>query len=336
MLRAGPASAVKQMLTVTRGDNGRALVKLNSSSLSILQTCPRKAFYLLNQNWRSRAVSPPLVFGQAIHAAMEVFYGVPRADREEVPPNFEDEAALLAHGHPVQSDSYYYRAVQAFVKVGEPLRMLPDMDTRSLASGIWTLGHYFRRYWNDEYVVFCDEQGPVVERTFSARFLEADTFDVDMFGTIDMVLQNLATSEVLPGDHKTSSRMGMEFLNRIKPNHQYTGYLWGAKHTLGLQTENFLVNGIQVKQAFGVKGNSLPPPNFTRQITRRTEQDFDEFRDVVEHWVRAYLQHCESGVWPLGTVDACSSWGGCSLLEVCSAPNVLRQNILEAKFERSL
>jgi PD-(D/E)XK nuclease superfamily len=333
VLRQRDASETKQMLTVSFDDSVRAHIKLNSSSLSIIQTCPRKAFYLLHAGWRSKVVSSPLVFGSAIHKAMEVFYGTPRAERGELPPNFEDQAALIPYEPNFDLSHWAYRAVQAFVRAAEPLRMLPDTDKRSLSSGIWALGHYFRVYWNDIYVTACDEQGPIVERTFSVPFLEARDFDVELFGTIDTVLRNEASGEVLPGDHKTSSQMGSDFLNRIKPNHQYTGYLWGAKHALGLETENFLINGIQVKaRPLTARGG---PPTFTRQITKRTEQDFAEFRDVVDWACRSYLSWIKHEVWPLGPIDACSSWGGCQFLDICSAPNSLRSNILEAKFEEA-
>lgn len=264
---------------------------------------------------------------------MEVFYGTARDERADLPSDFEDRAALIPYELDAVPDHWAYRAVSAFVKAAEPLRMLPDTDKRSLSSGIWMLGHYFRTYWNDTYITARDEQGPLVERTFSIPFLDTAEFDVELFGTIDMVLRNEVTGETLPGDHKTSSMMGSEFLNRIKPNHQYTGYLWGAKHALGLKTENFLINGIQVKsRPLTSRGG---PPTFTRQITRRTDADFEEFRDVVDWACRSYLTWMKAERWPLGTVDACSSYGGCGFLDVCSAPNSLRSNILDAKFERT-
>lgn len=325
-----PSEKPKEMLSVLR-DGAQTTVRINSSSLSVIQTCARKTQYSLFEGWRGKHTSPPLVFGQAIHKALEVFYSHPKQERT-IPADFDDVAPLLAHGHNTTSPHFLYEAVRAFVEAGEPLKMLPDTDTRSLSSGIWVLSHYFRTYLNDQYVIHSDEQGPLTERRFEYVLYEDRGLRIILFGTIDFVLRNLATGEILPGDHKTSSQMGIPFLNRIKPNHQYTGYLIGAREVLGLTTENFLVNGIQVKaRPLTSRGG---PPTFTRQVTRRTAEDFAEFRDVVRWSVESYLRWEKSGVWPLGVVDACSNWGGCNFLDVCQAPNELRKNILEAKYVR--
>lgn len=325
-----PTVTPKQMLSVEK-DGLQTHVQINSSSLGLLLTCARKSKYSLVDGWRARTESPALRFGSAIHSALEVFYSHGSRERT-IPADFDDVAPLLAHGHPSPSKHFLYDAVQAFVSAGDALRDLPDTDKRSLASGIWLLGHYFQAYLHDTYVIHTDEAGPVTERFVSAPFLETNKLRITLFGTIDFVLRNEATGEILPGDHKTSSQMGMDFLNRVKPNHQYTGYAWLARRALGIESENFLVNGI------GVKARPLTnrggPPTFTRQVTRRSDADFAEFADVLLYAVENFLRWQESGVWPLGHVDACANFGGCQFLEVCSAPNQLRDNILSAKFQR--
>lgn len=316
------------MLQVER-DGNQTLVRINSSSLSLLQTCARKSFYTLKEGWRAKSGSPPLIFGSAIHKGLEVFYNQPRGERE-LPPNFADHAEVMAHGHAAPEKHFLYDAVQAFITAAEPLKALPDTDKRSLASGIWLLTHYFKTYINDVYEIARDDQGPITERTFSTPLIEDKFTRIELFGTIDFVLKNTATGELLPGDHKTSSQMGNDFLNRIKPNHQYTGYIIGAQRVLGLECEKFLINGIQVKpRPVTARGG---PPTFTRQITVRNEQDIAEFQDAVDWCVKSYLAWEASNIWPIGNVDACSQWGGCSYLEVCSAPNSLRNNILESKY----
>jgi len=330
---ATPDAPRKVMLSVEH-DGAQALVRINSSSLSIIQTCPRKTQYVLQQGWKSKAISPALVYGTAIHKALEVFYSCPPKERGEMPAHFDDNAMLIAHGHPAPAKHFLYDAIAAFVKAAEPLRMLPDTDKRSLSSGVWTLGHYFRVYLRDAYVTYADSAGPCVERTFETDLYESKLLKIRIFGTIDFVLKNAATGEILPGDHKTASQMGSDFLNRCKPNHQYTGYILGAQRELGLSTENFMINGVQVKpRPLTARGS---PPTFTRQITRRSDEDVQELIHSITWAVRSYLEWEKENVWPLGTADACSSWGGCQFLDICSAPNALRNNILEAKFERQI
>lgn len=326
---AGPP---KEMMSV-RQDGDQTIVKINSSSLSLLQTCARKSYYSLNQKWKSRLGSPPLIYGSAIHKAMEVFYEHTSKERN-IPDNFEASVEAMAHGSASPEPHFLYSAIEAFIKAAEPLRNLPDTDKRSISSGCWVLSHYFKTYINDTYVIHSDSLGPIVERRFHIPYYDSPDLKIELFGQIDFALRNEITGEVIVGDHKTSSRLGSEFLNRIKPNHQYTGYLIGAHATLGVDGEHFMVNGIQVKaRPLTSRGG---PPSFTRQITRRTKEDFEEFKEALVDSVRSYLRWSATGIWPIGVVDACANYGSCQYLDVCSQPNELRQNILEAKFERDI
>lgn len=324
-------SSPKEMLGVRR-DGLQTEIRINASSLSIIQSCPRKAFYTLKEGWRGRSTSFPLTFGTAIHKALEVFYSHPVKERT-IPRGFEERAELMSHGElGPESEHFLYAAIGAFVRAGEPLRALPDTDKRSIPSGIWALCHYFKTYIRDTFETFVDEEGPFVERRGEEVVLDTPHKRIILFGTIDFILKNMATGELLPGDHKTSSQMGVDFFNRIKPNHQYTGYLILASKKLGVPLEHFLVNGIQSKaRPLTPRGG---PPTFTRQVTRRTPEDLREFVAALEWAVDSFLQFEAKESWPIGHVDSCAMFGGCQYLEVCSAPNELRQNILEAKFEK--
>lgn len=326
------SSSPKEMLTVSKLEDSRTKVRINSSSLSILQTCARKAQYTLHEGWRSRNVSPPLVFGQAIHKALEVFYSHPGRERT-IPADFNEVALLLASGHVPPEPHFLYDAILAFIQVAEPLRTLPDTDKRSLSSGIWMLSHYFRIYLHDTYIIHSDEHGPMIERQCAATLYEDGDLVIELFGTVDFIMRNEVTNEILAGDHKTTSMMGHEFLNRVKPNHQYTGYIFLAKAALGIDSDKFMVNGLQTKaRPLTARGG---PPTFTRQITNRTLQDIGEFRNSVVDATRRYLFYQETKCWPIGHVDSCANYGGCGYLDICSAPNNLRLNILEAKYERT-
>lgn len=319
---------VKEMLTVTKqGD--LTIVRINSSSLGIILSCLRKSQYVLHRMLKSQNESTALLFGIAIHKALEVFYSHPRAERN-IPPNFNECSDLMAYGSAAPSDHFLYKAVAAFVQAAQPLAFLPEQDKRSISTGVYLLQHYFKTYINDQYVVATDEHGPIVERTGEFSLYDDGKLHIIVFGTIDVVLRNLADGRLLPTDHKTTSTLGSDFFNRIKPNHQYTGYLLVARSALKLDVSEFLVNGIQVKER--PKTARGTPPSFSRQATSRSEHDIQEFQDTVVWAVRTYLHALDSDVWPLGHVDACTHYGGCQFLEVCSAPSQLRENILEAKF----
>jgi len=289
--------------------------------------------YTLHEGWRPKSGSPPLLFGNAVHKALERFYLQPRTERGEFPEDFEAIAQTIAQGHAAPDSHFLYDCIQEFVSAGSALSGLPATDKRSLTSGIWMLSHYFRTYFHDTYVTYVDDNGPCIERTFEVPLVDTPNLKIILFGTIDFIFKNEVTGHLLCGDHKTSSQMGSEFLNRIKPNHQYTGYLMGARKALGIETNDFLINGIQTKsRPLTSRGG---PPTFTRQITKRDDGDFIEFTEVVTDAVTNYLRWTSTDKWPLGSVDSCAMWGGCQFLDVCSGSNFLRRNILEAKFTRN-
>lgn len=318
----------KEMLSVSQLDSGKTLVRINSSSLSIIQECMRKSHYSLNERWIGQNESPATLFGSAIHKALEVFYlGDPAA---RVLPKY-DEVEPLAYGAPA-GDGLIQKAIAAFVEKAKPLEALPPEDKRSIPNGVWILWHYFKSFIDDPYVALIDEAGrPFVERTFTFTLYEDETLRIDYFGTIDLIVKHQTTEDVLVCDHKTSSIVGVDFYNRLKPNAQYAGYLLGAK-SMGVSASGFLVNCLQVKAK--PKTSRGEPPHFPRQVTTRDEEDFMEFRESVVAATQNYLRGRQSGVWPLGHINACAQYGGCTYLEVCAAPPALRENILKAKFNK--
>lgn len=323
-----PKTEVKEMISVST-ENGKTKVKINSSSLGTIQECKRKAKYQLFEKWKSENEAPATVFGSAIHAGLEVFYSGDPTKRKV--PKLED-MELMSYGHNLEKekDDLLLQATRAFIKKADPLKALPETDKRSIQNGVWILWNYFKSFVDDGYVAYVDEIGPFVERRFEFVLYEDEHLIIVYFGTIDLVVQNINTKELIVADHKTSSVVGNDFYNRLKPNHQYTGYLLGAREAFKLDTNQFLVNCLQVKEKPKTARGSAP--HFPRQITTRDDGDFAEFKEAVVQAVREYLYAKETNSWPIGHVNTCAMYGACSYLAVCSAPNALRENILKSKF----
>lgn len=325
-----PVVTPKEMLSVSM-ENGKTKVRINSSSLSIIQECKRKAQYSLVEKWKAGVESPATLFGSAVHKALEVFYSGEIAERRLPELETLELMAFGNHANGEESD-LILRSFRAFVEKAKPLESLPAENKRSIQNGAYTLWHYFKSYLDDPYISHADDSGPMIERAVSFRLYEDDNLIIEYFGTIDLVVRNHLTGEILVCDHKTSSVVGSDFYNRLKPNHQYTGYLLAAQFALGIQTNSFLINCLQVKER--PKTSQGTPPHFPRQITTRDENDYEEFRETVRASVCDFLLSQRDGVWPLGHVNVCAMYGGCQYLSVCSAPTTMRKTILEAKFTR--
>ena len=316
-----PAPAKKEMLSVSLRPDGTYKVRINYSSLSIIQTCMRKAMYVLDSGLMKGEESEALIFGTAVHKALESWYSSDTAARE-LPRNLDEIARMMAYGHVPDADHPAYTAINAFLAAGQPLRKLEDSDKRSLGNGAKILAGYLKCYHNDGLTVVRDSAGAAyVEKLVRFPLDCGSKHEIEFFGTIDAILENKATGMIAVTDHKTTSQLGSSFFNRLKPNHQYTGYLLGANRVLGLDTNIFMINGIQVCKT---------KQQYARQFTDRSPADFAEFTLAVTDAVHRYIRALETGRWPQSAPDPCTNWGGCEFIKACEVPAALKDSVIRA------
>ncbi len=247
---------------------------------------------------------------------------------------------MMVYGHkpPPTNNDLVYRAIAAFLERGKELAPLPETDKRSLQNGVRLLYDYFKTYIDDPYIIYRDAHGPFTERSFTFRLYEDKSMVIDYFGTIDAVKQHNITGEKICVDYKTTSMVSgfggnSGFLDKDKPNSQYTGYLLGLREAFGINIETFVIDIIEVKAKPKTprgKGASYP-----QQITKRTEEDFEEFRESVVKYVWDYSLMLETGIWPIGPTSSCNLWGACDYKQVCASPKAIRETILNNKFVRT-
>lgn len=301
-------------------------MKINFSSLNLIHECLRKADYVLNRNLKKEDESSALTFGTAIHKALETWYGLPVKERAlDASADTKRDIEMLSAGYTLDaSRTGALEAIRQFVISASSLRSLDDGDKRSIENGIKILQAYFKQWADDKLEVVRDAEGkPMTELFLESVLLDTPALQITFFGTIDAILRHTETSHTFIADHKTTSALGTPFFNRIKPNHQYTGYLWLARQNKIVDTNLFLVNGVQVAKT---------KCEFARQVTERDESDYEEFKEVVIQGVETYLRALQASSFPMYAPNPCSNYGACQFLDVCSSPKQLRENILQAKF----
>lgn len=216
-------------------------------------------------------------------------------------------------------------SIKEFIKSAEPIRFLGDDDKRSLAQGIKILKAYFKQYAEDGLEVLRSEDGiPYVEQPVEGLLYEDSKMKIIFHGQIDLILRNKITGEIHYSDHKTTTALGKEFYNRISPNHQYTGYVWAGNQILGVKSNSFMVNGIQVAKTKN---------EFARQFTTINEADIEEMKMAYVEASERLIKAIELNQFSQTTVSACSSYGGCPYHDICSSPKALRQTIIESKYK---
>lgn len=314
----GTQSPPKEMLSITRDPAGRPLVRINFSSLDVIQTCKRKAHYLLDRKLKNNVEASATLFGSAIHKGLEAWYLRPIAERRPASPKCDGEIPGGKCSCP-RCDT-----IRGFLSKAEPLYNLDLSDKRHPSSGIRILDDYIRKFLDDPFEVLQDAAGrPMVECTLEAVISDTPAAQITLFGTIDVILRNVQYDTILVTDHKTTSSLGVEFYKRIKPNHQYTGYILLVKEALGLAVEGFLVNGIQVAKT---------KTAFARQFTHRDEADFAELRAALVAGVTEYLACKVTGIWPQSAPNPCSMYGGCAYHSICEVNPVLREQVIKSLY----
>lgn len=280
---------------------GNRSMCINASSIDIIMTCPRKAEYALSRDLRGSDESEALVFGTAIHSALEAFYRAAPGSRK-----IED-----LH--------------QAFDAAAEGKLLAESNEKRSIENGHKILSKYFEVYANDPWVIYTDNQGPFVERSFELEFSVAKyndlPFSVYVHGQIDAILQNTETGELVVCDHKTTSTVS-DLMNRVNPNLQFSLYAWAANE-LGIKTDRVMVNAIQVAKT---------KCDLLRVFTSRGEDDWSELRSTVHAAARTYHEAQAKKSWPMNT-SSCSNYGGCQYLEICSTAKGQRENMIRSKYD---
>jgi len=320
----------KRMLEIKKV-NGVTRYYINYSSLDIIQTCKRKAKYILHDKLVSGESNAATTFGSAVHRALETWYCAPKINRKRSSAECDDQQILMLNRQATTKHGECARcaSVFSFLEAGHILRNLPETDKRSQQNGIHILNNYFNVYLSDPYVIVEDDMGPMCERSF--ELLIATTphpktlqpCEIYLFGTIDSILKNEQTGEIIVCDHKTTASLGKDFFNRIKPNHQYTGYFLGAKEVLGLDVKRFMVNGIQVAKT---------KYDLNRQFTIITSDDINELKLALLKAVGDYMAELEFQKWPMSAPNACTMWGGCTFREICILPPDIRKSVIEAKY----
>lgn len=309
-------TSLEDSISVTRT---RPVVRINNSSLDLIQTCKRKAYFALERNLKSNEESTALSFGTAVHKGLETWYSESRTTRRDstCKGDRHDDSEHLP-------ECITCRSISSFMSSCGPCAHLDLGDKRHPYNGVRILQKYFEKYADDPFEILVDSHGPIVERRVEFTLIDEPNLKVIFFGTIDAILKNTETGVILVCDHKTTSTLGSDFYNRIKPNFQYTGYVMGARKCLNLDTNLFLVNGLQVAKT---------KADLARQVTQRDEEDFKELTVAVRYAVEDYLKCKETGVWPQTSPGPCTQWGGCQFRNVCEVPSSLRENVITSMFK---
>ena len=157
-----PKAEKKEMFSHWIDEEGTCQIRINFSSMDLLQTCLRKSFLSLVRELRSDVQSPALTFGSGIHAAMEVWYAASHLHRNIGSVNCDDNHALMLAGQePLKEHGSCARcaSIWAFMESVRG-KLTESHEARSPENAIHILNNYFDTYLDDPYDLLIDGDGP--------------------------------------------------------------------------------------------------------------------------------------------------------------------------------
>lgn len=171
-------------------------IKLDNHSLSAFRECPRKYSFRIEQGLvaqrQSEGQSPELLFGIAMHHAMDTLFN-------------EQDVDL---------------ACRRFLEAYQPV---PEDAKRTPGRGVNIIEDYAER-WSRENDLY---ELSVSEVKFELPLGEVDGYTVYYGGLIDKIL--MRNDKVYLMDHKTSSWESQYLIPAYAQSQQFKGYLWAAQ-----------------------------------------------------------------------------------------------------------
>lgn len=193
---------------------------------------------------------------------------------------------------------------------------------RNRAVGLKVLSKYYDSYRDSRFEVIASE----LEFTVPIK-----GSDIVLIGRIDKLID--WSGAIMVMDHKTTTRLGFEFFNMIKPNAQFDGYIYAAQQ-LGYTCTSVLLDAILVAKGLLTPAQAAKLTPLARDISERSTEDIDRYLVnvcvLLEQLKRAY----ESDVWCASGAfnGACTYYGSCSYRRICKEDVTLRDSIIKMDY----
>lgn len=187
-------------------------------------------------------------------------------------------------------------------------------DKRTIAVGHKLLELYSVKYAHEPFTVVKTEMG------FDIPLLGS----THLIGRIDKIIDWAGVIWVV--DHKTTSRLGYAFFNKLKPNMQFDGYVFAAR-ALGYPAVGAMIDALLTAKGLTTPSQLARLTPLARDTSDRSDADLEEYLDDVDE-ILGDMKHCyELDEWHRST-DRCTDFGECPYRRVCKESQDVRERII--------
>lgn len=270
----------------------------DNTMLTAYRTCPQKFYWAYIRRLRLPGESVHLVAGAAFAKGLEVV-------RKEYFDNKRDFDTALALGG------------KALVEAYGDFNPGPMHLNKSWDRMLGALGFYFETWPIDRIIVPTQLQPGTkhtIEYSFGVPFpgfTHPETGEPVVYaGRFDMIAKHETLKMLIGEDDKTTSQLGSQWFDKWRLSNQLSGYTWGA-HEYGIPLVGFNMRGVSLlKNDYG----------HGEAIVYRKAWQIKEFVENARKTLEMMKRDWAEGRWQKQWDAACSSYGGCSFINLCDTP----------------
>jgi PD-(D/E)XK nuclease superfamily len=283
---------------------------LDSSKLETLYLCPQKYEYRYEEHLVpvDRKRDSPIMFGGAIHRALETLYRGTAFNEAPCPLG----PCRRCRGEPIQNISAVFLANYTDD---------PDdpKEIRTVDRGLDLLTQYLGKWRREPFKIIA------VEVPFELP-MSAGGVVFKYIGRIDLVIDYDGVPMTV--DHKTTTRFGVVFDTSFKLSGQFTGYMKGASKLINRDITAAMANALRVT-------TKIDDSSFARIFTSRTPEEFDNWDQQVLNAARQLAEMRTLGFWPKHAPFACGAYNRvCEYYPLCVSSAQTRETLKQSAYER--
>lgn len=291
------------MPTPNYADNGAFVGMVqttwDSTSLSLLDECPRKYYYRMVLGLAPAGLALDIAFGQAYHTALETFDKTPGTREARI------HAALRAGLLRFHADGGYASTSTA----KNPITLARTI--------VW----YYETFIEDTFTTIEVDGKPAVELTFKFHLSTIAGHDIFMSGHLDRLASSASGDFVL--DRKTTkSSFSDYYWSQFANDIQMTMYTVAGRVCFATPVVGVIVDAARIGVTFS---------EYMRHSAYRHSASLDEFLADMQELIASAVKYAEAETWPMRRTS-CSKYGGCPYLKVCSRPASVRPLYLASDF----
>lgn len=309
---------------------------IDNSTLQRLSSCPRKGLYTFTLKKRPNKIRPALVFGSAIHLALET-------------------RARLVDQTGFCSIDIQNKMLDKLVEFYQKDENMIESDYRNVNYAVNTIKEYNESYQYDNLIpIEIPDWGPAVELPVAICAGELainktilvsdpdvnsgapfekhiDKLRIFLTGKIDRIVEYKGGLCIL--DHKTSSIGGPTFFDEFYTSLQFQGYKFAAEKILKRNVSGVIIDAIFCRPP---KADGSVNRTFDRQyIPINSEMLLDwqlSYLNTIKNFIDCHVNQASYGhlAFPRNTSSCVTKYGKCDFFDVCMLAPSQRPFILDS------